>query len=81
MTKQENMKCEEVLKEAIAAAEWSKEEYALSEQYYKEGDTIKGKTEQRKADNHRGYAEGINQVLAVLNFQGEDLKELQKLVD
>lgn len=80
MTKQENTKCIKVLEEAIKAVKQAKCEYTESERFYKEGDKIKADIEQRKADNHMGYAEGINQVLATLDFKHDGMKELQKIL-
>lgn len=80
MTKQENTKCIKVLEEAIKAVKQAKCEYTESERFYKEGDKIKADIEQRKADNHMGYAEGINQLLATLDFKHVEMIELQKLL-
>jgi hypothetical protein len=80
MTIQENTKCIKVLDEAIKAVKQAKHEFTESERFYKEGDEIKAEIEQRKADNHMGYAEGINQVLATLGFKHSEIIELQKLL-
>lgn len=80
MTKQENIKCIKVLEEAIKAVKQAKSEYIESERLDKEGDKIKSDIEQRKADNHMGYAEGINQALATLDFKHVEMIELQKLL-
>jgi len=80
MTKQENTKCIKVLEEAIKAVKQAKCEYIESERFYKEGDKIQAEIEQRKADNHTGYAEGIEQVLVTLGFKHDRMKELQRLL-
>lgn len=80
MTKQENIKCEKLLNEAIRTAKQAIEEFSSYNEYEKAGETIKAEIEQRKADNHMGYAEGINQVLNVLGFKHDKINELQKLI-
>ena len=80
MTKQENTKCIKVLEEAIKAVKQAKCEYTESERFYKEGDKIQAEIVQRKADNHTGYAEGIEQVLVTLGFKHDRMKELQRLL-
>ena len=77
MTKLEYTKCEKLLDEAIRNAEIANKEF------YKAGnscDTIERHILETKAWNHRGYAEGINQALAVLGFKNERMQELVKLI-
>lgn len=80
MTKLEYEKCEKLMQEAIQNAKQSKKEYEEFNQYSKKNDTIKAEIEQRKADQHYGYAEGINQVLATLDFRHDRMKELSELL-
>lgn len=80
MTKKESLKCEKLLTEAIRTAKQAEDEFSLSEKLAKEGDKIQSEIEQRKADNHTGYAEGIEQVLSTLGFKHDRMKELQKLL-
>lgn len=80
MTKLEKQKCEKLMYEAIRKAKQAKEEYEESEKYLKDQNSVKGKIEQRKADQHMGYAEGINQVLATLGFKHDDMKTLGELL-
>lgn len=80
MTKTEYKKCERLMEEAIRKAADSKREYSRYELFLQKNDTTHAEVEQRKADQHYGYAEGINQVLAVLGFKHDKMKELSKLV-
>lgn len=59
---------------------WQKKEYDEAEKYLKAENTIKWEVAQRKADQRMGYAEGINQILAVLNFKHKDMRTLSKLI-
>ncbi|MCR2050914.1 hypothetical protein NSB25_27210 [Acetatifactor muris] len=79
MTKLEYGKCVKLMEEAIRNAKQSSEEYKAYNQLLNV-DTIKAETEQRKADQHYGYAEGINQVLATLGFKHDRMKELSELL-
>ena len=77
MTKLETMKCEKLMEEAIINAKKANEEFAKA-------DTCKDIIEKNillaQAHNHTGYAEGINQVLAVIGFKHELMTELGKLI-
>ena len=77
MTKQEYMKCEKLLDEAIRNAETANEEFYKAGNSY---DTTERHILETKAWNHRGYAEGINQVLVVLGFKHDRMSELGKLI-
>lgn len=79
MTRAEYVKCEKLMCDAIKKAEQSKREYETYNRLVNE-DTVKGNTELRKADQHIGYAEGINQVLVMLNFKHDKMKELSNLL-
>ena len=77
MTKLEYKKCEKLMDEAIRNAE------AANEEFYKAGnsyDTTERHILETKALNHRGYAEGINQALAVIGFKHEQMAELGRLI-
>lgn len=80
MTKIEYGKCEKLMEEAIRKAKQSEEEYKEADRYLNSGNRIAWEIEQRKADQHIGYAEGINQVLVTLGFKHDRTKELSKLL-
>lgn len=80
MTKAEYGKCEKLMEDAIHKVEDSKREYSRYEFFLQKGDTIHAEVEQRKADQHYGYAEGINQVLAVIGFRHDRMKVLGSLL-
>ena len=79
MTKLEYGKCEKLMEEAIRKAKQSNEEYKAYNQLLNK-DMIKVETEQRKADQNYGYAEGINQTLATLGFKHDRMKVLSNLL-
>ena len=79
MTKIEYGKCEKLMEEAILKAKQADEEYKAYNQLIK-NDMIKANIGQRKADQHMGYAEGVNQVLAVIGFKHDRMKELSELL-
>lgn len=79
MTKKELNKCEDLCLEAIRNLEESDEKFQEHEKIAK-GDYKLSTVEQRLADNKRGYAEGINQVLAILNYKSENMTKLNKLI-
>lgn len=78
MTKLEAMKCEKLLDEAIRNAETANEEFYKAGNSY---DTTERHILETKAWSHRGYAEGINQVLAVIGFKHKRMVELGKLIN
>lgn len=77
MTKLEYTKCEKLLDEAIRNAEIANEEFYKAGNSY---DTTERHILEIKAWNHRGYAEGINQALAVIGFKHERMEELGRLI-
>jgi hypothetical protein len=77
MTKLEYTKCEKLLDEAIRNAENANEEFYKAGNSY---DTTERHILETKAWNHRGYAEGINQVLVVIGFKHDRMSELGKLI-
>lgn len=76
-TKIEAMKCEKLLNEAIRNAENANEEFTKADSYK---DIIEKSVLLAQAHNHRGYAEGINQVLVCIGFKHERMSELGKLI-
>lgn len=80
MTKIEYGKCEKLMEEAIIKVKQSEEEYKEADCYLNAGNHIAWEIERRKADQHIGYAEGINQALAVIGFKHDRMKELSKLL-
>jgi len=79
MTKVEYEKCEKLMEEAIIKIEQANEEFKAYSQLLFEN-ILKAETEQRKADQHYGYAEGIYQALSVIGFKHEDMKKLANLI-
>ena len=77
MTKLEFMKCEKLLNEAIINAENANEEFTKADSYK---DIIEKSVLLAQAHNHRGYAEGINQALAVIGFKHKRMAELGKMI-
>lgn len=77
MTKLEYTKCEKLLDEAIRNAENANEEFYKAGNSY---DTTERHILETKAWNHRGYAEGINQVLVLIGFKHDRMSELGKLI-
>ena len=77
MTKIENKALEKVLSEGIRNAKLANEEFEKAGQTY---DTTERHLLETKAWNHRGYAEGINQVLAIVGFNHEDMRTLTNLL-
>lgn len=77
MTKLEYTKCEKLMDEAIRNAENANEEFYKAGKCY---DIIEKSVLLAQAHNHRGYAEGINQALAVIGFKHELMEELGKLI-
>lgn len=80
MTKQEKDKCEKLLDEAAlnldrADAEWEDYEDAKRGGYDDDEEISL-----RQFENHRGYAEGIYQALAVLGYKSEKMAEISKRI-
>lgn len=80
MTKLEYGKCEKLMEEAIRKANNSNEDYKAFERLRKEGKEVDAECKLRLADQEIGYAEGINQALAILNFKHDRMKELSELL-
>lgn len=81
MTKLEYKKCEKLMDEAIRNAEAANknwEKYLVAE---KNKVALDMEINMRDCDYHRGYAEGINQALAVIGFKHERMAELLELLD
>jgi hypothetical protein len=78
MTNLEKSKCEKLCKEAISSIEEANELYGKARKIDKE--FHQATVELRRADNERGYAEGINCVLASIGYKSESMKQLSKLV-
>ena len=66
---------EKVLFEGITNARTANKEFVEAGNTH---DTIERHILETKAWNHRGYAEGINQVLASIGFEHSDMKILTK---
>ena len=79
MTKIEYGKCEKLMEEAIQKVKQADKEYAIYNQLVEEN-KLKANTERRKADQHIGYAEGINQALEVIGFKHDRMKVLGSLL-
>lgn len=77
MTKIEYEKCEKLMEEAIRQGEKAREEFTKANE-------ANGKSTfellRLQAQNHLGYAKGINQALAILNFKHDRMKELADLL-
>lgn len=80
MTKIEYKKCEKLADEAIENVRRAKFLWTEYEKFSKENNIIKAKVNMRNSDQHYGYAEGIQQVLATLGFKHEKMKELFELL-
>lgn len=80
MTKQEIVKCESLVNDAIWKAINSNEAYASYERLLKEGKQIDAECKLRLADQEVGYAEGIYHALCLLGFKHNGMKELSELL-
>lgn len=80
MTKLETMKCEKLMDEAIRNAETANEDWEKYLVAKKNKVALDMEINMRNCDYHRGYAEGINQALAVIGFKHERMAELGKLI-
>lgn len=80
VTKKEYEKCEKLMEEAIRKVNNSNEDYKAYERLCEEGKEVDAKCKLRLADQEIGYAEGINQALAILNFKHNRMKELSELL-
>lgn len=77
MTKVEYAKCEKLMEEAIQKAKQANEEFNKARL---EKDIYNLQILMESAQNHLGYAEGINQTLACIGFKHERMKELGNLL-
>lgn len=80
MTKLEYNKCVKLMKEAIEKATFSEECWKAYEKYKEEENHIDAEIKLRLFENSHGYAEGINQTLAILGFKHEKMEELERLL-
>lgn len=76
----EYKKCEKLMEEAIRKAKQSDDEYKEADCHLNVGNKMAYGIELRKADQHYGYADGINQALATIGFKHDRMKELSKLL-
>lgn len=77
MTKIEYRKCEKLMEEAIRNGEKAREEFIKANEANEKGTF---ELLRLQAQNHLGYAEGINQALAILDFKHDRMKELSTLL-
>ena len=77
MTKTEYDKCVKLMEEAIRNGEKAREEFVKANEADEKGTF---ELLRLQAQNHLGYAEGINQALAILNFKHNRMKELSELL-
>lgn len=80
MTKAENKKCEDLLREGIKNGESAKKEYAEAEKHLANANKLEWEVNQRKADQNLGYAQGIYQALVVVGFEHKDMQKLAELI-
>lgn len=77
MTKVEYERCEKLMEEAIRKAKDAQKDFIDA---WKEDDQLQRKILRERGQNHLGYAEGINQALAVIGFKHERMKKLSELL-
>lgn len=80
MTKIENYKCKKLLSEALIKIKQSQEYFAKSKKFLNDGNVLEWEIEQRKGDQHYGEAVGIYQVLGVLGYKHDRMKELSEMI-
>ena len=80
MNKIEYKKCEKLMDDAVRKANDFHDDYRAYERLNKEGKETDAKCKLRLADQEIGYAEGINQALAILGFKHDRMKELSDLL-
>lgn len=78
MTAKEYKKLEKVLSYGISQARVSNREFQEMENI---SDPVKKHILELQAQNHRGYAEGIQYVLATLNYRHPDMETLSRELD
>lgn len=76
MTKQEKDKCEKLLDEASLILDRSDVEWKYYENKKRDGYYVDAEISLRNFENHRGYAEGIYQALAVLGYKSEKMMKI-----
>ena len=81
MTKLEYKKCEKLMDEAIRNAKIANENWEKYLVAEKNKNALDMEINLRNCDYHRGYAEGIQQALAVIGFKHEQMAELGKLIN
>lgn len=79
MTQKEYKKCTELMNDAIIHAKRSIEYYTEAEQE-KTFTEVQKHVKELQGQNALGYAEGINQALAVIGFKHEKMEVLSKLI-
>ena len=77
MTKAECVRCEKLMEEAIQKAKQAKEDF---DKAASEKDITSKNILLEMAQNHLGYADGINQTLVCIGFKHERMKELGNLL-
>lgn len=77
MTKVEYTRCEKLMEEAMQKVKQAKEEFNKAES---EKDITSKILLLGMAQNHLGYADGINQTLVCIGFKHERMKELGNLL-
>lgn len=80
MTKTEREKCEKLMNQAIRNMKSSNEYWNEYEKAKKENRVADAEVAIRQFDYKRGYADGIYDVLATINFKHERMKELCELI-
>lgn len=80
MTKQEKIKCEYLVNNAIYKATNAKISYTEYERLLKEGKQIEAECKLRLSDQLLGFSDGVYHALCLLGFDHEKMKELAELL-
>lgn len=80
MTKQERDKCEKLLNEVAMNLDRADANWEDFEDAKRGGYSDDAEISLRQFENHRGYAEGIYQALAVLGYKSEKMMEIGKRI-
>ena len=80
MTKTERVQCEKLMNQSIMEMERLDEYWNEYEQAKKDNRMADAEVAMRQFDYKRGYADGIYDVLATINFKHERMKELCELI-
>lgn len=80
MTKAEKSKCEKLIDEALKSTQRGVAAYEEYEILTKSGKEVDALVKLRQSDQNYGYAEGIHQALAMLNYDGERMEELAEAI-